>query len=143
MINVTYIPNKFEDTRVVSEFPFDVENPELLPHIATFVDLNEKYSYTLCKERITVYVNDKEIEVTDWNNYKIKDEDRITITPTIEGGKGGLLNVIVGAILVVVGYALTATGLGAIAGVPVAYIGVGIMVETFLLQHKRTALRPS
>ena len=106
MVKITYIPTKFENTKIEQEILFDVENPWLLVHVAAFADTKEEYRHAICKERISICVNDKELDVDEWNSYEVKDGDSIVVTPTIEGGRGGILNAVLGAILVVVGVAL-------------------------------------
>ena len=130
MVKITYIPNKFEDIQITSEIPLDLENPWLLVHVATFADLNSEYRHAICKERISIYVNDKEVDVDKWNAYKVLDADNIVVIPTIEGGDGGFLNTIIGAILVVVGAIINAVSYGSLSwlGTPMMYTGVAMMI---------------
>ena len=107
MVKITYIPNKFEDAKIENELLFDADGPWLLVHVGTFIDNNSEYRHELCKERINIYVNDAEVDVDLWNDYKLQENDQVTLIPAIEGGKGGVLNTIIGAVMIVVGIALT------------------------------------
>ena len=130
MVKITYIPTKFENTKIEQEILFDVENPWLLVHVAAFADTKEEYRHAICKERISICVNDKELDVDEWNSYEVKDGDSIVVTPTIEGGRGGFLNTIIGAILVVVGAIINAVSYGSLSwlGTPMMYTGVAMMI---------------
>ena len=130
MVKVTYIPNKFEDTKLEKEIPFDAENPWLLVHVTAFADLNVDYRHAICKDRITLYVNDKEVQVDEWNSYEVKDKDLIVITPAIEGGRGGVLNAVIGAVLTVVGVALAAYTGG--SSLSLSSIGAGLAASKVL-----------
>ena len=88
MVKVTYIPTKFENVQIMSEISLDTENPWLLVHVTAFADLNEEYRHAVCKERINIYVNDKEVDVDKWNAYEVCENDAILITPAVEGGNG-------------------------------------------------------
>ena len=76
-------------------------------------------------ERYNVVVGDEEInEQTIWMQYKKGD---IWIMPEIEGRKAGMLQTILGAVLIVVGVVLSIYGFG--IGSPLIKLGAGLMLS--------------
>lgn len=103
MIHISFIPTEFEDVKIEGTIPFSVEDTWLLPYIAQFAEEHKEQYHQICQEKIIVYVNGFKVEVDDWNEYVVKDEDEIRIINSV--GKGaGIMQTILGAVMIAVAY---------------------------------------
>ena len=83
---------------------------------------DELYNIIL-NQKVCIYINNEIIPPDLWFPYEVKEDDKIIITPQLEGGKnGGFLNIVLGIVLIVVGIiaeynpALITAGIGMILG---------------------------
>ena len=59
--------------------------------------------HSVMQEKVHIQLNGKIVEVDNWHTTPLRDDDKILITPVLEGdfGGGGMLGIILGAILVI------------------------------------------
>ena len=82
----------------------EIETDSLFTLAHEFAKTKDKELYTtILQKKICVFLNGEELAVDDWG-IKLSSSDEVVITPAIEGKASAILQVIVGAILVVAGY---------------------------------------
>lgn len=135
MINITYVPVEFENKKIEGQVSFDEKDPWLLLHIGKFAEENREYYNSICKEKVFIYVNDKKVEVDDWNSFELKDNDNIKVVTVLGNmNAGGIIQTIIGVALITAAFfsgnpfvaagALTKTGLMALVGASLVLGGV-------------------
>ena len=109
-----------------TQFSLDVENTaEIIRALTTQIpNLRQFLQQRYFKVRIGKdYIDNRYLE--KGLNYTLKDGMTVHFTPVLKGAKrGGLFQTIIGAVMVVVGYAMSWTGVGAVIG----SAGLGLML---------------
>ena len=109
-----------------TQFSLDVENTaEIIRALTTQIpNLRQFLQQGYFKVRIGKdYIDNRYLE--KGLNYTLKDGMTVHFTPVLKGAKrGGLFQTIIGAVMVVVGYAMSWTGVGAVIG----SAGLGLML---------------
>jgi len=86
-----------------------IQNTEvyLIPSVYEYARNSSDELYDLIMgHKVSLYLNDKIVEVDEWCITEVCETDEILVTPLIAGGDGGFLQVAIGAVLTVAGYVI-------------------------------------
>jgi len=125
-----------------SEFE-SVDNPHLIHCAAEFARAQDDEIYDLImSEKVMMYLNGIEISVDDWALCLVKEYDEVVITPVIAGGQGGALQIILGAVMMIVGATITVLSYGGASplGVKIMMLGAVIMIGGIIQALTQTDL---
>lgn len=81
----------------------------------------------ILREKVVIRLNGKVIDVDNWSTTILKDNDKILVTPALEGDSGGLLGIVLGAALIAASFFVPPAGAG------LSILGATVNSSVFLM----------